>query len=259
MDDATKTALITGASGGIGAALARRLAGGGWSVVLCARRLEALEAVARSLPDGRGRVEPLDVSDGDAAAATVRRVDDEVGGLDLVVANAGVAGMRWGGELTWEDCPRMLAVNVTGALATLTAVTPRMVERGRGHLVGISSMAAYRGLPHNALYSASKAFVSTLLESLRVDLAGTGVAVTDVRPGFVRTAMTDALDSPMPFMVEPDDAAARIAEGIDRREAVVAFPWTMATLVRSMRLLPSAVYGRAARAVRPPGSARQGE
>jgi short-subunit dehydrogenase len=245
-----KTALITGASSGIGAALARHLGGEGWEVVLCARRRGALEEVAASL-SGRGRVEVLDVSDGDATAAAVRRVDEEVGGLDLVVANAGTSELRWSGDLSWEDCHPMLEVHVAGALATLTAVLPRMVERGRGHLVGVSSMAAYRGLPHNALYGASKAFLSTFLESLRVDLAGTGVAVTDVRPGFVRTAMTDAVDSPKPFMMEPEEAASRIARGIIRREPVVAFPWATEALVRSIRLLPAPVYERAARLVRP--------
>jgi short-subunit dehydrogenase len=250
-----KTALITGASSGIGAALGRRLSGEGFEVVLCARRREALERVAGALP-GPARVEVLDVADADATAAAVRRIDDAVGGLDLIVANAGVGGLRWSGALQWEDCHPMLEVNVGGALATLTAVLPRMVERGRGHLVGVSSMAAYRGLPHNALYGATKAFLSTFLESLRVDLAGTGVAVTDVRPGFVRTAMTDDVDSPKPFLMEPDEAAARIAAGIRRRAPVVAFPWSTATLVRSIRLLPAPVYDRAARFVRP---ARQPE
>lgn len=199
----------------------------------------------------RARVEVLDVRDANATAALVRRVDEEVGGLDLIVANAGVGGLRWAGELRWEDCSPMLEVNVSGALATLTAVLPRMVERRRGHLVAVSSMAAYRGLPHNALYSGTKAFLSTFLESLRVDLAGTGVAVTDARPGFVRTAMTEGVGSPTPFMVEPQEAAVRIVRGIARREAVVAFPWPTATLVRSMRLLPPPIYDRAARLVRP--------
>ena len=245
----TKNVLITGASSGIGAALARRLGRDGAAVVLAARRREALEAVARDVPGAR--IEVLDVTDGDATAALVRRVDDEVGGLDVVVANAGRGGVRWGGELTWEACAPLIDVNVVGAIATLTAVLPRMVERGRGHLVGVTSMAGLLGLPHNAVYGGSKAMLRTFLESLRVDLGGTGVAVTEVRPGFVRTPMTDALDSPTPFMIEAGAAADRIARGIARKEAVVAFPRPTAALVRAITLLPAGVYDRAARAVRP--------
>lgn len=244
-----KNALITGASSGIGAALARRLGRDGHRVILCARRSSALEAVARDVPDAR--VEVLDVSDGNATAELVRRVDDEVGGLDLVVANAGQSGLSWGGDLTWEACAPMIGVNVVGAIATLTAILPRMVERGRGHLVGVSSMAGARGLPHNAVYGGAKAMLSVFLESLRVDLGGTGVAVTDVRPGFVRTEMTEELDSPTPFMLEPDDAAARIARGIALRKAVVAFPLPTAAMVRAITLLPRPIYERAARRVRP--------
>lgn len=248
-----KNVLITGASSGIGAALARRLGRDGGTVVLVARRGDALETVARDVPGAR--IEVLDVADADATAALVRRVDEELGGLDVVVANAGRGGLEWSGALRWEACAPMIAVNVTGAIATLTAVLPRMVARGSGHVVGVTSMAGLRGLPHNAVYGGSKAMLRTFLESLRVDLGGTGVAVTEVRPGFVRTAMTDAVDSPKPFMIDADEAADRIARGIARREAVVAFPRPTAALVRAVTLLPAGVYERAARMVRP---ARQG-
>jgi len=143
------------------------------------------------------------------------------------------------------DCEPTLRVNVEGAVATLVAIVDRMVARGHGHLVGISSLAQYRGLPRNAIYSASKAFLSTFLEGLRVDLRGTGVSVTDVRPGFVRTPLTDKNDHPMPFMVEAEDAAAIVWRGIRRREPVVAFPWQLATVVRSANLLPASLYDHA--------------
>lgn len=249
-----RTALVTGASSGIGASLAIRLARDGTEVVLAARREDALASVARTIEAGGGkaRIEVLDVADGPATADAVRRLDDALGGLELVVANAGVGGMRWSGSMSFEDCAPMIDVNVTGTLATLTAILDRMVDRGRGHVVGVTSMAGVRGLPHNAVYSASKAFTRTFLESLRVDLAGTGVAVTEVRPGYVRTPMTDALDAPKLFMVEPDVAAEVIARGLARRDPLIAFPWAMATLTRSIGWLPAAVYDRAARVVRPP-------
>ena len=122
----------------------------------------------------------------------------------------------------------------------------------RGHLVGISSLAAYRGLPHNALYSASKAFLSTFLEGLRVDLATTGVRVTDVRPGFVRTPMLAAHEGPQPFAIDPDRAADAIVDGLASGRAIVSFPWPTAWIGRTLALLPTPIFDRAARFVRPP-------
>jgi hypothetical protein len=106
-----------------------------------------------------------------------------------------------------------------------------MLERRRGHIVGISSLAQYRGLPRNAIYSASKAFLSTFLEGLRIDLRGTGVEVTDVRPGFVRTSMTAGNKHVMPFLMDLPDATEAILQGMTRREPVVAFPWQLAAIV----------------------------
>jgi short-subunit dehydrogenase len=242
-----RTALVTGASSGIGEALARKLAGEGVEVALAARRAESLERLAKELrgAGGRARVYPLDVCNVDDVRETIRRADDEMGGLDLVVANAGVGRERWAGKLTWNDCEPTIRVNVDGAVATLIAVLDRMVERQHGHIVGISSLAQYRGLPRNAVYSASKAFLSTFLEGLRVDLRRSSVSVTDVRPGFVRTPMTAENEHPMPWLVSAERAADIIYRGIRSRDAVVAFPWQLATVVRSASMLPAAIYDRA--------------
>ena len=247
-----RNALVTGASSGIGLSLARRLAARGTEVVLAARREELLRTAVEEIATagGKARVLVLDVSDPDATAEAIRRVDDELGGLELVVANAGIASEKWAGKLTWEHARPTLAVNVMGAAATLTAVLPRMVERKRGHLVGISSLAGYRGLPRSAAYSASKAFLAVFLEALRVDLHGTGVAVTDVQPGFVKTAITESNKFKMPFLMELEDATERILAGIDRRASTVAFPWPLATAVRTSRLLPNGVWDRTIRAAR---------
>src|SRR5687768_6874352 len=198
-----RTAFITGASSGIGAALARRLASRGTLVCLAARREPELRDLAQRIrgDGGRAHIYPLDVADPEKTEATVQQADDEHGGLDLVVANAGIGEEKWAGRLRWEDCRATIQINVIGAVATLTAVLPRMAERRRGHLVGISSLAQYRGLPKNAAYSGSKAFLSVFLEGLRVDLRDLGVGVTDVRPGFVRTPMTAKHKHPMPFML----------------------------------------------------------
>jgi short-subunit dehydrogenase len=242
-----RTALVTGASSGIGMALARCMALEGAEVALVARREKPLSDLCREISGagGKARIFTLDVTDPKAVIATLERADDEMQGIDVVVANAGVGKARWGGALSWDDCREILSVNVLGAAATLTALLPRMVFRKRGHLVGISSLAQYRGLPNNAAYGASKAFLSTFLESLRIDLRGTGVGVTDVRPGFVRTAMTDQQDFERPFLMHADDAAKAILRGIKKDVPVVAFPWQLVAIARSSRLLPSSVYDKA--------------
>lgn len=241
-----RTAFVTGASSGIGAGLARRLAAHGVEVALAARRAPELEALAAEISraGGKARVYPLDVADVDAVERTLLAADDALGGIDLVVANAGVAKQCWAGKLSYADCAGTIDVNVRGAVATLVALLPRMVERGRGHVCGISSLAQYRGLPRSAAYSASKAFLSTFLEGLRVDLHSTAVAVTDVRPGFVKTPIIEGADHPLPFLVELDDAIDIIHRALQREEAVVAFPWQLATVVRSSRVLPAGIWDR---------------
>jgi short-subunit dehydrogenase len=240
-----RTALITGASSGIGAALARRLAAEGIAVALTARREDALRTLAGEIEaaGGSASVHPVDVSDPAATVAAIQAADDALGGLDLVIANAGVGSGLWSGKLTWADCADVVAVNVAGATATLCAVLPRMVERKRGHLVGVSSIAGLRGLPKFAAYSASKAYLSTFLEALRADLRGTGVRVTDVRPGYVRTAMT-ADNKGMPFLITAEDAAERIWKAIRGRRSVVTFPLPMAGGARIMAALPNPLFDR---------------
>ncbi len=240
-----RTAFITGASSGIGAALATRLAAHGVRVALAARRKDALAELAKTIEaeGGQADVYPVDVADPEATVAAVRAADDAMDGLDLVVANAGVGNGQWSGTLDWADCANLLAVNVAGATATLVAALPRMVERKRGHLVGISSIASFRGLPKFAVYSGSKAYLSTFLEGLRVDLRTTGVAVTDIRPGYVRTPMTSDNES-MPFAVTAQDAAKRIHKAIASQRAVLTFPIPMASAAYTMASMPNALYDR---------------
>jgi short-subunit dehydrogenase len=243
-----RTAFITGASGGIGEALARLLADHGLEVGIAARREDELARIADEIAraGGRARPYPLDVTDPARVQATLGRADDELGGIDLVIANAGIAAMRWSGKTDWAHCAPMLGVNVIGATATLIALLPRMVERKRGHVVGVSSIAAYRGLPKLAVYSASKAYLSAFLEALRVDLAGAGVHVTDVRPGYVRTAMNADSKRKLPFLMEASAAAQEIWDAIVARKAVHAFPLPVATAMRSIALLPNVFYDRMA-------------
>jgi short-subunit dehydrogenase len=237
-----RSALITGASSGIGAALAKLLASRGTEVVIAARREQPLRELADAIQASGGvaRIEVIDVCDPERTEARVRELDTELS-LDLVVANAGVGGSKWGGKLTWADCKPLIDVNVSGALATLTGALPGMVARGRGHLVGVSSVAQYRGLPRSAAYCASKAFLSTFLESLRIDLHSTGVRVTDIRPGFVDTPMTAHMPS-KPFSVDVAAAAEAIATALRRNRKVLVFPVQMAAIGHLLEVVPSAIY-----------------
>ena len=233
-------ALVTGASSGIGRALARALAAHGHEVVLAARREALLLALAEDIRSGGGRasVLPLDVSETGATVAALRRLDAETP-LDLIVANAGVGVPPEATDPTsWEAIEAACHTNFCGAAATLTAVLPAMVKRGRGHLVGISSLASFGALPFSAAYCAPKAGLSMLLECLRLDLLDTGVAVTTVHLGFVRTPMVERSTHPMPQLLEADDAAERIVTALARRPAVLELPQPLAAATRALARLP---------------------
>jgi short-subunit dehydrogenase len=235
------TALVTGASSGIGRGLALALAARGTFVVVAARRQSELDHLCAEIARAGGQAEPLvlDVSDGDATYEAVRELDGRRP-LDLVIANAGVGQITPGTRLRWDHVKLVLETNLTGAAATLCGAIPGMVERRRGHVVGVASLAGFRGLPRFAAYSGSKSGMITFLESLRVDLAASGVAVTSICPGFVRTPMTAG--SQPPFLVELDDAVATMLRAIDQKQAVCAFPAQWAAPLVAIRHLPAAVY-----------------
>jgi short-subunit dehydrogenase len=247
-----RTALVTGATSGLGRGLALWLAKRGLRVFAAGRRASQLQALAAEAQAAGATVEPvvLDVTDTDATLERIRQLDGECGGLDLVVANAGVGGVTHGKRLQWERVKTIIDTNVTGAAATLSAVLPRMVERRRGHVVGISSLASFRGLAGHGAYSASKAFLATFMESLRVDLSGTGVRVTCVYPGFVKSEMTAKSDFPMPFLMETDAAVALMGRGILRGESELFFPWQLAVPSRLVKLVPNPLFDAAARRFR---------
>ncbi|MBN1205785.1 MAG: SDR family NAD(P)-dependent oxidoreductase [Myxococcaceae bacterium] len=247
-----EAALVTGASSGLGRGLALWFAQRGTRVFAAARRVEQLRTLAEEARAAGGTVEPveLDVSQADRTLERIQRIDADCGGLDLVVANAGVGLETYAKRFNWERVKQILDVNVTGAAATLSAVLPKMVERNKGHLVGVSSLAAFRGLPRNAAYSGSKAFLSTFMESLRVDLRGTGVRVTCIYPGFVKTEMTAPNKHPMPFLLEPEEAVERMARAITRGVPVFAFPWQMSTAMKLVKAIPDSLFDPLVRKLR---------
>lgn len=220
------------------------IAARGTRVVVCARRAPELESLADQIKAAGGRADvcQLDVSDPSAAHEAIERWDTETGGLDLVIANAGVGITRPAHKLEWRDIEPVLQVNVVGAFATLHAAVKAMVPRGKGTIVGVSSLASMRGLPNSGAYAASKAALATFLETMRVDLRRKGITVVDVRPGFVDTDMTKPNKFKMPFLMAVDDAAKAALRGIDSGEAIVAFPWQLASAMSLAEGLPDRVW-----------------
>jgi NADP-dependent 3-hydroxy acid dehydrogenase YdfG len=256
-----ENAYITGASSGIGRALALELARRGTRVVATARRLGRLETLVHEIRacGGCAEAERLDVRDAAAVFASIARWDAELGGLDLVIANAGVGSVVSAEYLAWEDVSNLLAVNVAGAFATLIAGKDVLLPRGRGTLVGVSSLAGVRALPGSGAYSASKAALQTFLETLELDLTGTGLTVVDIQPGFVRSEMTDKNDFEMPYLLEVEDAVRRCVDGIEGRTAVVSFPWQLAWPLKCVgRFLPRVLWRLLASRMRPPANSPPG-
>lgn len=241
-----RTALITGASSGLGRGLALWFADRGVEVYAIARRqaeLEHLRDAGRRLAASINPV-VLDVSDAKALSETIRDIDRKSGGLDLVIANAGISGITDARNIDWHTTEHIIDVNVRGAAATLCAALPSMVARNRGHIVGVSSMARHRGLPQHGAYAASKAFLSTFLESLRIDLHETKVDVTCLQPGFVKTALTERNKFYMPFLMELGEGVEEMAQAIVRREREYSFPWSTRGAVNIVRALPNSVFDR---------------
>jgi len=251
-----RSVFVTGASSGIGAALARHYAAQGANVGLFARRQEALEALAAALPPGRVAAYAGDVRDAGALARAAADFIERFGAPDVVIANAGISR----GTLTEHanDLPVFRAVfdtNVLGLVQTFHPFLDAMRRARSGALVGIASVAGFRGLAGSGAYSASKAAAISYLESLRLELAGSGVAVVTICPGYVATPMTAANPYAMPFLLRPEKAARLIARAIARRARFCVIPWQMAILGRVLRVLPRPLYDRAfARAPRKPRS-----
>jgi short-subunit dehydrogenase len=240
-----RRALITGASSGIGLALAQRLAVGGIEVWLVARRAEMLERAVAAIRESGGQAHAvvLDVGDVDRTRERLAEIDAASGGIDLVVANAGVAGAQTvvgPDRMRWEVTRAIFNVNLVGAAATFAAFIPGMVQRGRGHLVGVSSLAADIPLGASAAYCASKAGLTRYLEALDGALRTSGIAVTIVHPGFVKTSATEQLGS-LPLLMETERAAFLIERAISRRTRLVRFPWILGFLARAAAALPAAL------------------
>jgi short-subunit dehydrogenase len=237
-----KRAIITGASSGIGAALARELVRRGWFTVLLARRANLLLDLAADLAPNAAAV-VCDVTDRTA----VRRAVDAHGPFDLAIANAGISVPTYATSFQSADGEAVMRVNVFGMFYLFEAVIPSMIERRSGRFAGVASIAGLRGLPSSSVYSASKAAMQAFLEASRAELSASGVGVTTINPGYVDTPIIEKYQGRVPFVVPVDRAARIIVNGLEAGKSEIEFPLPMSLLMRTVRLLPNALYDRIGR------------
>ena len=237
-------AWVTGASSGIGRALTLRLAGDGWTVLATARRAEALEALAAEAHGLAGSIlpRPADITDRSGILALVGDAELTGGGIALAVLNAGTYQADNAESFSSDAFRETVELNLVGTAHCIEALMPAWIERRRGHLAVVSSVAGYRGLPMAVSYGATKAALIAMCESLKFDFDRLGLKIQVVNPGFVRTPLTDKNTFKMPFIIEADDAAARIVRGLKRSRFEIAFPRRFACMLKQLRCLPYEAY-----------------
>lgn len=245
----TRVAWVTGASAGIGRALALRLAHEGWRIAASARRADELEKLGAEARGSGGEIRPypLDVTDRQAVAACVAAIEREFGTIDQSVLNAGTHQPMPATEFSAETMRRLHEINVLGVANGLEALLPRMIARRAGRVAVVASLAGYGGLPSAAAYGASKAALINMAEALRPELLAQGVVLQLINPGFVKTPLTDKNDFQMPFLISAEAAAAAIARGLATDRFEIAFPGTFARLMKLLRILPYSLYFRLTR------------
>ncbi|MBU1360613.1 MAG: SDR family oxidoreductase [Gammaproteobacteria bacterium] len=241
-------AFITGASSGIGQALALRFHQAGYRLALVARRVDAIEAWAleQQMDAQQCQIYGADVAVVDSIVAAGHDCIASQGVPDVVIANAGISvGVDLGERRDLDVLAETLAINDVGLAATFHPFIAAMQARGSGRLVGIASVAAIRGLPGHGAYCASKAGVVQLCESLRGELRGTGVKVVTLCPGYIDTPLTQGNRYGMPFLMQPDAFADRAFDAIVAGSSYRVIPWQMGVVAKLMRLIPNALFDRA--------------
>ena len=239
----TRSVLITGASRGLGEGLARQFAARGYKLALTARKLEDLESLTEQLQSQSPQVcaRSLDVTDYDAVPGVLRECAEALGGLDIVIVNAGVAIAARGGQGMFEQMRTTIDVNLTGAIATAEAALEIFREQGEGQLVGISSIAALRGMPRQGAYSATKAGFSKYLEALRCETFNESINITELSPGYIDTEINRSLAS-RPFVISAEKGTRIMADLIEKQVGfryVPPWPWTL--VAQFLKLLPTSM------------------
>ncbi len=232
-----RVAWITGASTGIGRALAKRLAETGWAVAASARSADGLGSLAAEMP-GRVTAFPLDVTDADACVATVEAIEATLGPINLAVLNAGSYFPTTAEDFSVENFRKTVDLNLMGTVNCMGPLAPRMIARKGGQIALMGSQTAYVGLPTAASYGATKAALLSIAEAFKVDFDRFGVSISIINPGFVKTPLTDKNTFPMPFLVPLDRAVDAIVRGLERKRFNIGFPWQMVVLIRLLAGLP---------------------
>jgi short-subunit dehydrogenase len=236
---------ITGASSGIGLALAAEYARRGAILGLVARRGDALASFQQSHPQHSISIYPVDVRDADALAAAAAQFIEQYGCPDIVIANAGISRGAVTGRGDLRAFREVMDVNYFGMVATFEPFAAAMMAAGKGALVGVASVAGVRGLPGSGAYSASKAAAFKYLEALRVEMRPKGVNVVTIAPGYVRTEMTAHNPYRMPFLMEADRFAGKVADAVERNTSFAIYPWQMRVVAMLLHVLPRWLYDRA--------------
>jgi NAD(P)-dependent dehydrogenase (short-subunit alcohol dehydrogenase family) len=234
-------AWIIGGGSGIGAAVARLLAESGWIVAISGRRADKLAEVARANPGIRPY--PLDVTDSAAVEQAVATIAAELGRIDLFIFGAAAWQPMTVGDYAFDKFSSIVDTNYLGVIRVANPLLAQMDKQGGGHFAVIASVAGYFGLPRSAAYSSTKAGLINLLETMRSELAPRNIKVRMIAPGFVKSELTDKNDFPMPFLMETDDAARRIVDGLTQSDRFeIAFPKRMVWLMKTIRWLPYPVF-----------------
>lgn len=243
-----KTILITGATSGIGKALAFEMAKRGYSLALAGRRSHELvrirDEIITAHPSLQVEIKAFDVTQYNTVSPAVNELADALGGLDIVVANAGVGPPAKIGVGEFDKLMLNIETNLIGAMATVDAAVSHFLKRGRGHIVGISSLAAFRGMPRNSAYSASKAGIAVFLETLRAEVLKKKIDVTVLYPGYIDTPINNMLKS-RPFLISPEKGAIIIANMIEKKvrsSTVPVFPWNIIGCL--MKILPVRIIAK---------------
>jgi len=237
-------AFITGASSGFGRGLALRFAGQGYALGLSARREDRLRGLVEEIEAGGGQAVayPCDVADREALLGAIGACEEELGPIDLLIANAGVSTYAPPEEFDGRQVERVMGINFQGTVTAAEGVLQGMLERGRGQIVVVSSLASFQGLPYHGAYCASKAAMNAFFESLRLDVAGRGVDITIIAPGFVKTEMTAKSRHPMPFLMDLDPALDIMVRAILKKKKLVRFPFPLSTLTWWARVFPRGLF-----------------
>ncbi|MFV0388810.1 MAG: SDR family NAD(P)-dependent oxidoreductase [Pyrinomonadaceae bacterium] len=248
-----KVIFLTGASSGIGEALALECARRGAIVGLFARREELLNELQLQIESAGGAAKVFvgDVTDEEIVFDAAEQLRAEFGKIDILIANAGIAGGNTDARTyVPQAVKKVIDVNLMGAINAVGAVLPEMINHNQGQIVAISSLAGFRGLPRSGAYSASKAAMTNYFESLRLDVRDKDISVTIIQPGFIKTPLTAARENRMPFLMELCDALPHFMNAIERKKCFAAFPWQLATVVRVARCFPCRLYDRIAGGVK---------